>query len=67
MFLVHVKMTESYSTDSFLMALRKFMLIHGAPWRFQYDRGDQIVAGFKQLTTWDWSKVDELCSPKGAT
>ncbi len=38
MFLVHVEMTESYSTDSFLMALRKFMLIHGS-------HGDSSMTG----------------------
>ncbi len=29
--LIHVEVTESYSTDSFLMALRRFMTVHGAP------------------------------------
>ncbi len=60
------EMTESYSTDSFLMALRRFMTIHGAPGRFQLDQGDQLVVASKQLATLDWSKVDELCSQKGA-
>ncbi len=31
------------------------------------DQGDQLVAASKQLVTSDWSKVDELCSQKGAT
>jgi hypothetical protein len=35
--------------------------------RFQSDKGDQLVAASKQLATWDWSKVDELCGQKGAT
>ncbi len=65
--LVHVEMTESYSTDSFLMALRRFMTVHGAPRRFQSDQGDQLVAASKQLATWNWARVDELCSQKGAT
>ncbi len=42
--LVHVEMTESYSMDSFLIALRRFMTVHGAPRRFQSDNGDQLVA-----------------------
>jgi hypothetical protein len=35
--------------------------------RFQSDQGDQLVAASKQLVTWDWARVDELCSQKGAT
>jgi hypothetical protein len=65
--LVHVEVTESYSTDSFLMALRRFMTVHGAPRRFPSDQGDQLVAASKQLATWNWAKVDELCSQRGAT
>jgi hypothetical protein len=65
--LVHVVMTESYSTDSFLMVLRRFMTVHGAPRRFQSDQGDQLVVASKQLVTWNWVRVDELCSQKGAT
>ncbi len=42
--LVHVEMTQSYSTDSFLMALRRFKAKHGAPRRFQSNQGDQLVA-----------------------
>jgi hypothetical protein len=33
--MVHMEMTEAYSTDSYLMAQRKFMTIHRAPSRFQ--------------------------------
>jgi hypothetical protein len=29
--LVHAEMNKSYSTDFFLMALRRFMTMHGAP------------------------------------
>jgi hypothetical protein len=65
--LVHVEMTESYSMDSFLMVLKRFMTVHGAPRRFQSGQGDQLVAASKQLVTWDWARVDELCSQKCAT
>jgi hypothetical protein len=51
--LVHVEMTESYSTDTFLMALRRFMTVYGAPRTFQSDQGDQLVAASKQLATWN--------------
>ncbi len=42
--LVSVEMTQSYSTDSFLMALRRFKAKHGAQRRFQSNQCDQLVA-----------------------
>jgi hypothetical protein len=63
--LVHVEMTEA--TDLFLRALRRFMTKCGALRRFQTDQGDQLVEASKQTATWDWSKVDKLCSKKHAT
>ncbi len=35
--LAHVELAESYSTEAFLLALRRFMALHGAPKRFQSD------------------------------
>jgi len=64
---VHVEVAQSYSTESFLMALRNFMSIRGAPRRFQSDQGDQLVAASKQIATWDWAKVHAECENKGAT
>jgi hypothetical protein len=32
-----VEIAESYSTESFLMAVRRFMALHGVPKRFQSD------------------------------
>jgi len=64
---VHVEVAHSYSTESFLMALRSFMSIRGAPRRFQSDQGDQLVAASKQIATWDWSKVHAECETRGAT
>jgi hypothetical protein len=55
--LVHVEITDSYSTDSFLLAVSRFMAIHGAPSRFQSDQGTQLVAAAKQIRTWDWAQV----------
>ncbi len=45
--LVHVEVTDAYSKDSFLLAVRRFMAIHGAPSRFQSDQGTQLVAAAK--------------------
>jgi hypothetical protein len=30
---------ESYFTESFLMSVRRFMALHGAPKRFHFDQG----------------------------
>ncbi len=45
---LHVEFMDTYSTDSFLMALRRFMGIRGTPTRFQSDRGEQLVAAAKK-------------------
>jgi hypothetical protein len=37
---LHVEFMDTYSTDSFLLALRRFMSVRGTPTRFQSDRGD---------------------------
>jgi hypothetical protein len=64
--LAHVEVAESYSTESFLMAARRFMALHGAPRRFQSDQGTQLVAASKQLATWDWTAVHEQAERVGA-
>jgi len=61
---IHIELTESYSTDSFLQALRRFMCLHGTPSRFQSDQGDQLVAASKQVHQWDFSDVDNWCKEK---
>ncbi len=46
---VHVEFMDTYLTDSFLMALQRFMCTSGVPSRIQSDRGEQLVAASKQL------------------
>jgi hypothetical protein len=55
--LVHVEITDAYLMDSFLLAVRRFMAMHGAPARFQSDQGMQLLAAAKQIRLWDWSQV----------
>jgi hypothetical protein len=62
---VHVEITESYSTDAFLLALRRFMALHGAPRRFQSDQGTQLVAASKQVATWDWTRIHQFADGAG--
>jgi hypothetical protein len=42
---LHVEFMDTYSTDSFLLALRQFMSIRGTPTRFQSDRGRAAGGG----------------------
>jgi hypothetical protein len=56
---------DTYSTDSFLMALRRFMSVRGTPTRFQSDRGEQLVAAAKQVAMWDFTEVVQWAGKKG--
>jgi hypothetical protein len=49
-----------------LLALRRFMALHGAPKRFQSDQGTQLVAASKQVKAWDWSRVHQQADSAGA-
>jgi hypothetical protein len=62
---LHVEFMDTYSTDSFLMALRRFMSIRGTPTRFQSDRGEQLVAAAKQVAMWDFKEVVQWAGKKG--
>jgi hypothetical protein len=62
---LHVEFMDTYSTDSFLMALRRFMSVRGTPTRFQSDRGEQLVAAAKQVSTWDFKEVIQWAGKKG--
>ncbi len=62
---LHMEFMDTYSTDSFLMALRRFMSIRGTPTRFQSDRGEQLVAAAKQVATWDFKEVVQWARRKG--
>jgi hypothetical protein len=62
---VHIEFMDTYSTDSFLMALQCFMCLRGTPSRFQSDRGEQLVAAAKQVTSWDFKEVTQWAGKKG--
>jgi hypothetical protein len=62
---LHVEFMDTYSTDSFLLALRRFMSVRGTPTRFQSDRGEQLVAAAKQVATWDFKEVVQWAGKKG--
>jgi hypothetical protein len=56
---IHLELTESYSTDAFLQALRRFMCLHGTPHTIISDRGDQLVAASRQVEDWDPSAIQD--------
>ncbi len=62
---VHVEFVDTYSTDSFLMALRRFMCLNGVPSRIQSDRGEQLVAASKQIAKWNFNDVMQWARRKG--
>jgi hypothetical protein len=62
---LHVEFMDTYSTDSFLLALRRFMSVRGTPTRFQSDRGEKLVAAAKQVSTWDFKEVIQWAGKKG--
>jgi hypothetical protein len=62
---VHVEFVDTYSTDSFLMALRRFMCLRGVPARFQSDRGEQLVVASKQIAMWNFNDVMQWAGRKG--
>ncbi len=64
-FAVHVEFVDTYSTDSFLMALRRFMCLRGVPSRIKSDRGEQLVAASKQIARWNFDDVMQRAGRKG--
>jgi hypothetical protein len=62
---VHIEFVDTYSTDSFLLALWRFMCLRGTPTRFQSDRGEQLVAAAKQVSSSDFKEVIQWAGRKG--
>ena len=46
---VHVDIATDYSTDTFLLAMRRFISLRGCPTKVWSDRGTQLVAANKEL------------------
>ena len=61
---IHLELTKSYSTDSFLQAMRRFICAHGTPSRVQSDRGTQLIAAAKEVAQWDFSGIQEWCAAR---
>ena len=56
--LVHLDITENYSTDSVIMALRRFIVERGCIFESQSDPGSQLKASAneisKEIRNWSW-------------
>ena len=54
---VYLDIAADYSTDKFLMVLRRFVSLHGYPSKLFSDNGTQLVAANKELSNitknWD--------------
>jgi hypothetical protein len=53
------------STDSFLMALYRFVFLRGTLSRMQSDRGEQLVAASQQLQAWDFNSILKWAGKRG--
>ena len=46
---VHLELVTDYSTEAFLLSVRRFMALRGCPLRIRSDRGSQLVAANKEM------------------
>lgn len=60
---VYLDITESYSTDSILQTIRKFVTMRGYPSEMISDQGSQLRAASSDITKdWNWSIVSDWAS-----
>ena len=68
---VYIDIAVDYSTDSFLMAFRRFVCIHGFPRVVFSDNGSQLVRASKDLqdivSKIDWSNIQSFGNDCGLT
>ena len=66
---VYLDIAADYSTDKFLMVLRRFVSLHGYPSKLFSDKGTQLVAANKELSNitknWDWNNLKGFCVTEG--
>ena len=63
---VYLDITDSYSTDSILQVLDKFISQRGCPSEITSDQGSQLVAASQDIAeltkNWNWNKVSDWAS-----
>ena len=61
---VYVDIATDYSTDAFLLVLKRFVSIRGYPRKIFSDRGSQLIAASKELRDMfaklDWGKIKNV-------
>ena len=66
---VHVDVAADYSTEKFLMVLRRFVSLRGYPRKLLSDNGPQLVKANQELNkmtkSWEWSKLQEFGATEG--
>ncbi|GBM39184.1 hypothetical protein AVEN_208358-1 [Araneus ventricosus] len=61
---VHIELVTSLSTDSFILALRRFISRRGRPATIYSDNGTNLVDTSNELKSVDWVKIQEYASVK---
>ncbi|GBM26159.1 hypothetical protein AVEN_47538-1 [Araneus ventricosus] len=61
---VHIELVTSLSTDSFILALRRFISRRGRPATIYSDNGTNLVGTSNELKSVDWGKIQEYASVK---
>ena len=66
---VHVDLAPDYSTEKFLMVLRRFVSLRGYPKKLLSDNGPQLVAANEELKkvtqAWSWDELAEFGATEG--
>ncbi len=62
---VHVEFASSYSTDSFLLVLQRFICVGRVQSPIKSDNGEQLVAASKQLQALNAKEIIERVRKKG--
>ena len=66
---VHVDLAPDYSTEKFLLVLRRFVLMRGYPAKLISDNGTQLTAANEELQkvakAWDWNELVAFGATKG--
>ena len=61
---MHLDIAEGYSTDSFMICLRRFVGIRGYLQKILSDRGSQLICASQELTEitkeWNWNHIHSL-------
>ncbi|GFT12015.1 integrase catalytic domain-containing protein [Trichonephila clavipes] len=61
---VHMELVTSLSTESFILALRRFISRRGSPFTIYSDNGKNLVGTSNELKNIDWKKVKDYGSLK---